>query len=76
MTDLEITEGNLGTGETAKDQFVDVMQDAANAIAVKNKSDLVIALEHARAIASQLHDTDQKDAWVKIDTYERELGNL
>ncbi len=66
----------IGQGESAKDQFNAVLEDAANAVKEKNRSDLTIALEHARAIASQLEKADQDLAWPKIDILERDLNNL
>jgi len=76
MVTFDEANKDIGEGESAKDQFNAVLEDAANAVRAKNRSDLSIALEHARAIAGQLEKADQDAAWPKIDVFERELNNI
>jgi small nuclear ribonucleoprotein (snRNP)-like protein len=76
MVTFDQDTNDVGEGESAKDQFNAVLEDATNAVKAKNRSDLTIALEHARAIAGQLEKVDQDAAWPKIDVFERELNNL
>ena len=76
MVTFDQSNNDIGEGESAKDQFNAVLEDATTAVKIKNRSDLTIALEHARAIASQLEKANQDAAWQKIDVFERELNNL
>jgi|GEM_PF-6395127 len=67
---------DVGMGESPKDQFIDVMHDAASAVESRNSTELRFALDHARAIADVLDEADQKDAMSQIDKYEEEFGKL
>lgn len=76
MVNLDPQTDGVGSGESASDQFKEVIQDAKVARTAKNRADLSMALEHARAIAPQLESDHQKDAWSTIEILERDLDSL
>ena len=76
MRNFEDAGPELGDGESPKSQFVDVMHDAARAIAERNKTDLRFALDHARHIVDALSKEEHDDAMRQIDAYQEKFDQL
>lgn len=59
-----------------KEQFIQMMHDASEAIATSSATDLKVILEHARAIVSSLDEEERADATDQIFALENKLAEL
>ena len=76
MGNFSNIEGDVSIDEHPREQFIQVMHDASQALENKNPADLKIILEHARSIVDALDEGERSDALDQINELEDKLAEL